>query len=509
MKVDNLCLGCMTPLEKTGRPCPNCGWLKTMHNDLHQLEVGYLLSNENQTAQYIIGKSLGQGGFGITYLAWDVKNNEKVVVKEYFPLDIAGRESGTNNVKPHKADYSSMFKDGLSDMLKEAYKLLAFSNDPNFVTVKNFFQANNTAYIVMEYVDGQTLKQVLSDCGGRLPLAFVLKKLEPIAFVLERMHTAKRDAHGRIVRESLIHRDVSPDNIIFTRDGTAKLLDFGSAQPFRIPDTSLLPASKQGYSPPEQILSGTPQGTWTDVYSLAATIYRAITGEIPPISVIRMSQDSLILPSTLGVEIEPFQEAALLKALSTDYHKRYQTVAEFMAALRQGDSSEADNDRKFICAISLSTVALLISSAMLVFFVYALNYEFELAEMDSDDWAEIITDVKFMIPFIAATISTICLAAYVRELIRLRGKLQPVWLQDESRQDAAFIAQVVCAVVFVLITLIYAETWEIDFFRFDILLYEYSWDYNSLSVIRIVVWIYALCSVAGVWLARQLLSGKR
>ena len=160
---DYLCPGCMSRLENADAPCPYCGWNKNMTNPPNQLQAGCLLTNENQTDNYIIGRSLGQGGFGITYLAWSVNRNEKVVVKEYFPLKLADRERGSNNVTPIAAQKSNEFQHGMNGLLKEAYDMLAFTADPNVADIKNFFQANNTAYIVMEFVEGKTLSQILAE----------------------------------------------------------------------------------------------------------------------------------------------------------------------------------------------------------------------------------------------------------------------------------------------------------------------------------------------------------
>lgn len=226
-----MCLGCMSYLANPNAPCPNCGWLKTMQNAVSQLQAGCTLTNENQTEKYIIGRTLGQGGFGISYLAWNENRAERAVVKEFFPATIATRHND-GKVMPINAKDAEQFKHGLDNFLKEAYKMLEFSNELNVVSVKNFFQANNTAYIVMEFIDGQTLEQVIKDNGGRLPLDEVLKKLAPIADVLDRMHQPKKNNSGQILRQPFLHRDVSPDNIMFTRNGIVKLLDFGAARPF-------------------------------------------------------------------------------------------------------------------------------------------------------------------------------------------------------------------------------------------------------------------------------------
>ena len=166
MAVENLCLGYMSDLKNPNAPCPNCGWLKTMRNAVSQLQAACTLTGENQTEKYIVGRTLGQGGFGISCLVWNTNRNERGVVKEFFPATIATRNNN-GKVLPINAKDTAQFKHELDNCLKEAHKIFNFNNDPNVVSVKNFFQANNTAYIVMEYIDGQTPEQVIQDNGGR------------------------------------------------------------------------------------------------------------------------------------------------------------------------------------------------------------------------------------------------------------------------------------------------------------------------------------------------------
>ena len=471
---DCLCPGCMARLENVDAPCPYCGWNKNMSNPPNQLQTGCLLTNENQTDSYIIGRSLGQGGFGITYLAWSVNRNEKVVVKEYFPLKLADRERGSNNVTPLTSQQSDEFQNGMNNLLREAYDMLAFTADPNVADIKNFFQANNTAYIIMEFVEGKTLSQILAENRGRLPLEVVLNKLQPIAAVLERMHNPKYDSQGRIIREALIHRDISPDNIIFQRNGTPKLLDFGSARSFRKSSSAIV---KSGYSPPEQFSAVLAQGSWTDVYAFAATIYQAITGELPPNAIDRQNHDTLKLPSSLGVKIAPSQEAALLKGLATDYRRRCQTIGEFIAALRTVEPIQIVDKRKIVGSVVLLSLGWLLISLLFILLVYYV----------SDKTDELAGDGSLMVILLASLVSSVCLGLYIWELVRLYRKKPPAWLIDVSRQDVAFISQMVCAATFVLVILIFSK------------------DTHADDVFNAFLGVYALSSVAGAWLARQLL----
>ena len=497
MIADNLCPGCMSRSENLDAPCPYCGWTSAMENDPSQLRTGSELTNENGTEKYIVGRSLGQGGFGITYLAWDVNRNEKVVIKEYFPVNVAGRERGTGRVKTLTAQKTGELRNGIEDLLREAYKMLAFSNDPNIVSVRNFFRANGTAYLVMEFVNGETFEQMISDNGGRLPLAVVMNRLTPIAAALDRIHTPKFDAAGRMVREALIHRDISPDNIMLAHDGTAKLLDFGSSRSF---GSNLSVFVKTGYSPIEQFISNLPQGSWTDVYSFAATIYRAITGKLPPSAIDRQNKDLLIPPSRFGVQISPQQESALMKALAPDYRQRFQTAAEFMSAFNQSPQPQAD-DSRINRSLVLTAIGLAISLAAVILLLYTVGET-------ADDFSEFVTKATFLVPFAAAVGSTIFLGAFLYDVKKISEAARPQFLTDFSRLDTAFWGQVICAGVAVMITLIHADTWENDFLELDLLLYEYAWDYNSLSVIRIFIWVHAICSVYGTWLGRKILQSK-
>lgn len=495
--TEHLCLGCMSYLENPDALCPNCGWLKSMKNTVSQLQAGYILTNENQTDKYIIGRALGQGGFGISYLAWNAIRGERVVVKEYFPASLVTRDNNSNNVMPIDAKDTVQFRHGLDNFLKEALNMLEFSNDPNVVSVKNFFQANHTAYIVMEFIDGQTFRQVIEQNGGRLPLEFVISKLAPITAVLERMHKPKKTGTGQILRQPLLHRDISPDNIMFTRDGIAKLLDFGATRSF---DNNKSGVIRTGYSPPEQFIIGDAnfiQGSWTDVYALAATIYHALTGQAPINSISRLGSvsDSLVLPSSLGVKIELFQERALLKGLAPDYRKRYQTISDFMNSLQAIDKLQINDERKLISAIVLSAIGGLIDVALCVF---ALNVLIE----DS------LLELDFIISFLVAVVSVLCLGIFAWELLQIYNGQRSKFLNDESRLDVAFFTQIVCAIIFLLLAFTYTEYWEdslIAELQLHVFLNLDLYSDEADTLVSVVILLYAMASTAGVWLGQQVL----
>lgn len=496
---------------------------------VHQLEEGFVLTNENGTEKYIIGKVLGEGGFGISYLAQNANLNEKVVVKEYFPRALVDREAVSNKVRPLSEEAAEKFKEGIKEFLNEAYRMLEFNNEPNVVSVKNFFQANNTAYIIMEFIDGQTLRQFLHTMpGGRLPLQCVLDFLTPIASTLERMHTPKKNINGYILREAMIHRDISPDNIMLTSNGTAKLLDFGAARSSKekavnsgaimfmgdnqakmmVAATSgsyddVVVTFKAGYTPLEQLVATYPEGPWTDVYALAATIYHAITGQLPPDTISRKDTDTLKPPSSFGIVIEPFQERALLKGLAPNYADRYQTINEFMLALsRSPDTSKvvdtnAADKNIMIVAIVLASVGWLIVAALFLFSVYMLLTENLLLEAD------------FLIAFLATMTSTTSLGLFIWELIRLYEARAPIWLGNVSYRDSAFMAQATCAAVILFLTFVYPDI-EPDGFisevQFTVFLnFDFLYDEAESFVNKGIV-IYALSTIAGMWLGRQFLQ---
>lgn len=309
--VSKLCMGCMSTLENPKNPCPKCGYHIAKNAPApHHLKPFTILNGK-----YLVGRVLGEGGFGITYLGWDLNLDIKIAIKEYYPTGLVTREM-TSTVTPFSGNKADFYRAGLDKFVKEAKSLAKFYTLPGIVVVKDFFRENGTAYIAMEFINGITLKQHLANSGGRLRPNEVFELMRPLMKSLSQIHA-----------EGIIHRDISPDNIMLTNKGEVKLLDFGAARDF-VTDSnkSLSVLLKPGYAPEEQYRTKGDQGPWTDVYALCATIYKMLTGITPPESLERFSEDELIPPSRLGIELSPQTENALLKGLAVFKKYRYQSI---------------------------------------------------------------------------------------------------------------------------------------------------------------------------------------
>lgn len=327
MRPEHLCMGCMED-KGDAEVCPECRWKEgTLPESAVQLPPRTVLNN-----QYLLGRVLGQGGFGITYLAWDMSIQRKVAVKEYFPHGFANRSQDRLTVSVYSDKNKEDFSYGLSKFLEEARSLAKFQDHPGIVSVLTFFEANGTGYLVMEYVEGMTFKAYLEQEGGKIPFKTAYKILVPVMDALREIHNS-----------GLLHRDISPDNIYISEKGRIKLLDFGAAR-FAMGEhsKSLSVILKDGYAPEEQYRTKGEQGPWTDVYALGATLYRAITGVVPPQALDRLAEDDLQSPGELGMVIPSTVESALIKSLAVRFKDRYQGIKEFQDALEQERGDGAD-----------------------------------------------------------------------------------------------------------------------------------------------------------------------
>lgn len=313
----NICLNCFGTLD-SGRVCLSC---KKKADDTpaphHHLPVRTVLADK-----YLICRALGEGGFGITYLAWDTERSIKVAIKEYFPSGYVNRMPRSNQVIINSKQNQAASNRGLKRFIDEAKTLAKIKNLPGIVSVRDFFSANGTAYIVMEYLDGISLKKYLQRKGGRIPCDEILTILRPIMDSLVSVH-----------KLGMIHRDISPDNIIITKNNEVKLIDFGAAKQSNLDGKSLSIVLKQGFAPEEQYRTHGEQGPWTDIYALGVTIYYAITGTLPPESIQRMYKDTIMRPSEKGAIISPTQESALMKSLAVFAQHRYQDVTHMITGL--------------------------------------------------------------------------------------------------------------------------------------------------------------------------------
>jgi serine/threonine protein kinase len=287
-----------------------------------------LPENTILAGQYVIVRVLGQGGFGITYEAIDHKTGQKVAVKEFFPDTMATRTQTT--VTAFAGERGASFVYGKDCFLQEAETLAQFIGNENIVRVHSYFEENGTAYFVMDFVEGTSFDVYLKEHGGRVSYEEAEKILLPVMDALAAVHS-----------KGIVHRDVTPDNIYITKDGTVKLLDFGAAR-YSLGDKSrsLDVVLKHGFAPKEQYTRHGKQGAFTDVYSLGATFYFAITGRRPPDSIDRLEEDDLVPPSSLGIAIPSEKEEAILKAMSVQPADRYPNMIEFMAALTKNPTPQ-------------------------------------------------------------------------------------------------------------------------------------------------------------------------
>ena len=279
--------------------------------------------------EYRIEQVLGAGGFGTTYLARDTHLDKQVAIKEYFPSDIAMRAT-EGTVQPATTDREADYKWGLDRFLQEARTLARFSH-PNIVRVVRYFEANGTAYMVMDYERGEPLKNLLI-VNARLPEAQLRRLAGPLLDGLRAVHAA-----------GFLHRDIKPDNIFVRSDGTPVLIDFGSARNALGGETRALTAIlTPGYAPLEQYATDGRQGPWTDLYALGGVFYRCVTGTQPPDAVTRMRGDTLAdgLAKAASAYSAPFLRA-IGWALTLDEKKRPQSVDAWRTVLLAAASGPA------------------------------------------------------------------------------------------------------------------------------------------------------------------------
>jgi len=309
------CPGCYA--EKGGAAvCPHCGYDESATRSPLFLPHGMILGG-----QFRVGRVLGKpGGFGITYIGWDVHLQQRVAIKEYLPRDLATRTTESLEVRVHTDADHARFDAGREYFLHEARIVARFSH-PNIVRVRSFFNANGTAYLVMDYYDGISLGEYLSTVSSRLAPGVALELIKPILRGLQYVH-----------EHHVIHRDLKPYNIYLAAEGRPILLDFGAALLSADGrENSRAVVLTEGYAPLEQYQRRSPQGPYTDVYGAAATLYRMITGESPPMALDRLGHDPL--QESEYAALPPGLRACMARALAVRSEQRYATAAEFLAAL--------------------------------------------------------------------------------------------------------------------------------------------------------------------------------
>ena len=370
------CLNCMEEIDDEYDVCPHCGFVQGTPPEFPiHLYPGTTLNN----GRYIVGTVMSFGGFGVVYRAWDQQLEIKVAIKECFPTNLVTRVPGETRVSLQSGSVKrSMFLNQKNLLLEEAKNTAKFGEHPNIVNVFSRFEDNGTAYMVMEYMDGITLKQYLKENGNVLDVDTTITILLSVIKALKEVH-----------KQGALHRDIAPDNIFIMQDGTIKLFDFGAGK-FPDDDKSLFHENvvKPGYAPPEQYKddddrreNDDKQGPWTDIYALAATMYRCITGIVPTDSMDRATAqynkeaDPVKSPRELNEEIPEYIDSSLMRAMSITPKFRFQSVDDFEnAILNQKTFRSEQEERKYLLRRRLISVAcvglVILSGAMYAFHDY-------------------------------------------------------------------------------------------------------------------------------------------
>lgn len=353
------CQICGKPFDEAFGVCPNCGFIPgSKPKEAYHLHPGTLLRN-----RYVVGSTVGFGGFGITYRAWDRTLDKMVAIKEFYPNGIVNRVPGEKEVIIYSGNRANEFQNGKVRFLSEARNMALFNTHPNIVNVYEFFEENNTAYIAMEFLEGKSYKQYIAEHGGRVDSQVAVSVVLSVLDALKEIHKMK-----------IIHRDISPDNIFMvpveagSENYKVKLIDFGAARfSSGEEEKTLSIILKPGYAPPEQYRSKSKQGPWTDIYAVGAVLYRSLTGRMPEESVNRMVEDHLAPPNELVPEIPQYLNDTILRAMALNQELRFQNVDQFREALQNKarvlSVSGELNRRKKIRIISIAAICLVLVGA--------------------------------------------------------------------------------------------------------------------------------------------------
>lgn len=322
--ASELCMRCFHVKGKYD-VCPMCGYVEgTPPEQPHYLAPGTILGNH-----FLVGTAIGAGGFGITYRCFDITLGVTVAVKEFYPAGLVNRAPGQSAVGLLPGDKKEQYRSQLNRFLMEARSIAQFGNAKDIVNVYDFFEENNTAYIIMEYIDGVLLKDYLEK-QGRLDVGAALSVISPIVSAVKKIHA-----------KGIIHRDISPDNIFISGEDSVKIFDFGAAQ---LNDSSEGQAAerviKVGYSAPEQYRDNSRQGFYTDIYSAGAILYQMLTGIRPAESTEREFRDDLKSPAELGIQLEPNLDRTVMEALAVKPELRFQSIQQFEDALQNKRMAE-------------------------------------------------------------------------------------------------------------------------------------------------------------------------
>lgn len=351
--MDVRCKNCFKIFDNEYARCPFCGY----SDGEPPKELYHLYPGTELLGRYIIGEVLGFGGFGITYKAWDKKFETILAIKEYYPSGIVNRNPGESEVILFTGKKKDIFDNGLVRFLDEAKNMAKFSQNNNIVNVFEYFEDNNTGYIVMEFLEGISLNSYLLKQTQKLPLDEIMTITMSVCSALRELHAI-----------GIIHRDVSPDNIFMCSNGKIKLIDFGAARFSLNEEKKMTIILKPGFAPPEQYEKINKQGPWTDIYALGATVYLLLTGTKPDESTNRKIEDKVIPPSKLDPSIPEYISNTVMKAIALDKKNRFTSIDKFEKALlrkskissvNNNSHSGSSNKTKLISTIGIGTILLI------------------------------------------------------------------------------------------------------------------------------------------------------
>lgn len=356
--ASELCMNCFS-VKGQYDVCPFCGYAEgTPPHQPHFLTPGTILGNH-----FIVGTSIGMGGFGITYRAYDTTLGVIVAVKEFYPAGLVNRSPGEKRVGLLSGEKKTQFQEQIKRFLMEAQSIARFGKAKDIVNVYDYFEENNTAYIIMEYIDGVLLKDYLEK-QGKIEVRTALTIIEPIIDAVKKIHA-----------QGIIHRDISPDNIFIAGEDAVKVFDFGAA---RLSDSKEGMAAekviKAGYSAPEQYRDTSDQSYYTDVYSVGAILYQMVTGEKPIESTQREYQDELLSPKETGVAIDNNLDRAIMEALAVRPELRFQSITQLDDAIHGRRLAEYPKEKlkrkkrkkNMIVAFSVLFLALIVTGFALL-----------------------------------------------------------------------------------------------------------------------------------------------
>ncbi len=363
------CEGCFCTYNDNVSECPECGYKK---GDIPEKPY-YLHPGSVLAGRYIVGTVCGSGGFGTTYRVWDTKLDCLLAIKEYYPNQKAVRIPGTLEVRLTSAKKIEEFEEEKRWFLDEARNMAKFSSHPNIINVFDFFEENGTAYIVMEYLEGQSLKDYMKCCEPKLNCEDTVEITLGVINALKTIH-----------KEGIIHRDICPANIFLCVGGAIKLIDFGSA---RFSDNSDLLRKQTtvtiGYAPCEQYSKKEPQGIWNDIYALGATMYRMLTGDRPDESTNRKrsleetKRDTILSPMEIIPDVPESLSNIVMKAMAVEYNMRFKDVYQFEKALsgklavkNLAKEKKSRRNKKIFASIAAASVVIAGASILYSYFTH-------------------------------------------------------------------------------------------------------------------------------------------